>query len=71
MHGWGFYGGWFWVFAIIRWVVLAAIVAGAVWYFTGHRRQGGSDALAILQRRLAAGEIGEEEYTRLKDLLSK
>jgi len=68
MHGWGFYGGWFWGAMILRWVILAAIVAGVVWWLTGRKRPE-SDAMATLKRRLAAGEISEEEYTRLRELL--
>ncbi|HYG57126.1 MAG TPA: hypothetical protein VD902_03560 [Symbiobacteriaceae bacterium] len=32
---------------------------------------GGPEAEGILKRRLAGGEIGEEEYQRLKEVLSK
>ena len=35
------------------------------------RMSGRFEAEAVLQKRLASGEIGEEEYKRLKEILSK
>lgn len=73
MMRWGAFGGWFLVISLVRWLFLAALVAGVVWWITGHKRSGesagDSEALAILKRRLAAGEISEADYARLKELL--
>ncbi|MHB9144250.1 MAG: SHOCT domain-containing protein [Symbiobacteriia bacterium] len=59
------------------------IIGLIIWAFAGSRRggaygyhghggtygQGGSDALEVLKMRLAKGEINEEEYRRLRDVL--
>jgi uncharacterized membrane protein len=72
--GWGHHG--FFPFSWI-FIVLFAIF---LFRFFGVRRYGRRwhgwhdgrvDAEAILQLRLAKGEINEEEYRRLKEILSK
>ena len=57
-------------------LVLAGVIAVVVWaviYFTGPgRSRGGPDdqARQILDQRYATGEIGEEEYRRIRRELS-
>ncbi len=56
----------------IGFLVVVAVVAIAVWaviYFTGSGRALGSkhgQARQILDQRYARGEIGEEEYERIR-----
>jgi putative membrane protein len=78
--GWphnGWYGGYGWpwpgliwlVIAILFWAGLLALLVWAVRSSVGSRRQPPDTAREVLQRRLAAGEISEEEYERIKRLL--
>ena len=72
MHGFGFGGMWFgWLF----WLVLIVVLIWAVKSFLDNQNKGTSvkdssaDALDILKRRFANGEIDEEEFQRRKQLL--
>ena len=68
MWGWG--GGPFWGFGgLFMWIVPVALIALVVWAVSGSRRASGRDAEETLKLRLARGEISEDEYRRLKDLL--
>jgi putative membrane protein len=62
----------FWGFFLLA--LLTMTVLAIVWLLrslrTGPRGPGGDDALAILRRRYASGEIDEEEYTRRNSTLS-
>jgi putative membrane protein len=64
MHGWGM------GFGMILWlVILALIIAGAVWLVRsqpigGNRRR--STGLDVLDERYARGEITRDEYLRMK-----
>lgn len=81
MWGWG--GPFMW-FGGLMWFVPVLIIGLIIWAFSGSRRGGayghhhahggvygqdGSEALEVLKMRLAKGEITEEEYGRLKDVL--
>jgi putative membrane protein len=70
-HGYfmgGMHGMW-WVF----WLVVAVVVALAVWSPQRQRRSPDDDAspLDILQRRLARGEITPEAYEQARALLER
>lgn len=73
MWGYGFHPmGW------IFGALLIALVVSRIFFFRryGHGCHGGyhhgqDDAMAILRRRLVNGEISDEEYRRLKEILSK
>jgi putative membrane protein len=73
--GWGF--GWPWlgvlwlVFAVLFWGGLIALLVWAVRASAGWHRapRTHDDAREVLRRRLAAGEISEEEYERIRRLL--
>ena len=70
MHadGWWWHMGWMWVF----WVVLLIMIVVIVQWAAASARpssDAGPSAEAILKRRYAQGEIGQEEYERkLQDL---
>lgn len=77
-------GGWAWWQVAIMWIVMIAfwgVLIWAVWALvTGAlRRTGGGDrdvrqsgrAAHILDERLARGEIGAEEYQRLRELMGR
>ena len=75
-YGWGF-GGLSWIMEILGIVVLGLIVWGIV-MLARRGSQGGNSpgpsptesALDVLKRRYANGEIGKEEFERIrKDLL--
>jgi uncharacterized membrane protein len=75
--GWGYHHGFF-PFGPIFCALFLAFVIFRIFAFRrcGWRRRGwhGDDrfeAEAILQRRLASGEITAEEYHRLKEILKK
>lgn len=69
-HGFGFGGGFMWLF----WVLLIVGIAWAVKVTAfPDRRSDGADKspLEILQERLARGEIDEEEFERKRKLLGR
>lgn len=69
-HGFGFGGGFMWLF----WVLLVVVVAWAVkaTAFADRKNGGaGKSPLEILQDRLARGEIDEEEFERKRKLLGR
>ena len=69
-HGFGFGGGFMWLFWILLIVaILWAVKAAAV----SDRKGGGKDKspLEILQERFARGEIDEEEFERKRKLLKQ
>ncbi len=69
MMGWGYGTGM--LFGPVLWIlILGLVVAGIIWF----ARQPGvssirNDALAMLDMRLAKGEIDADEYTARKKLL--
>jgi uncharacterized membrane protein len=66
MMGWNGGNLWIWILAS---ALVAAVVVLAILYSRG-RREGGysstDDALEILKRRFARGEIGREEFDRIR-----
>lgn len=74
---WGYHGFWCFGFALFFLVLFALFILFMVRLFSGSnadRRWKGdkrNEARLILQRRLASGEISEEEYLRLKEHLEK
>lgn len=83
MHGWD--EGWFWAWMapmIVVWLVLAGVVVWGVvrLVLRAEGPQGEAserspaareDPRAILDRRLALGEIDPAEYTRLRETLAR
>jgi putative membrane protein len=70
--GWGF--GWPWpgviwlVVALLFWAGLIALLVWAVRSSSGPRRDSDS-AMETLRQRLARGEISQEEYEHIRQLL--
>lgn len=83
MGGWHGYGGWFGpIWMVVWWGGLAALVAWGIARLTrGHRTDHAhhvhaahgvpESARAILDRRLAAGEIDAEAYARARRLIEE
>jgi putative membrane protein len=73
MGDWG--AGWWIVMMLMMVVFWALVIVGVVWLVrsltTGHHRGHGSDPLAVLDHRLASGEISIEEYRERRELLGK
>jgi putative membrane protein len=72
-HDWG--EGWWVVMAVGMVVFWALVIAGAVWLVREFRGSGSrgperSEALSILDRRLAEGEISPEEYRERRDAMA-
>ncbi|RPF53484.1 SHOCT domain-containing protein [Aquisalibacillus elongatus] len=72
--GGSFFGNF--LFSIIMIIIIVLIVVIVVWMFKGENNKERKDSaypegdsLEVLKRRLAKGEITEEEYDRLKDKL--
>ncbi len=63
-HSFGF-GGMAWSMWLIFIVIPALLIIGAYGVFK-HGRNPDDDALAILKRRYAKGEINRDEFERLK-----
>ena len=70
---WPYYGdGWNWVWMggmmVVFWGAVALL---AVWAFRaiGRSRPEGDDAIATLRKRLASGEISQDEYDKTKRIL--
>lgn len=78
MGGYGYgimdgYGGVFgWLFMLLFWIILFGFLVWLVMHLTQHQRRSTSnEALQILQRRYALGEINKDEFEqKKKDLLS-
>jgi len=72
---WGYH--WFFPFGIFFFVLFFACFIFRIFAFRRYgmgcnpRYRGQFDAVAVLKRRLANGEIKEDEYQRLKDVLDK
>jgi putative membrane protein len=69
MWGWG----WMWVFGLLSVLLLAAVIAAAVWAAARGGRPSQPDhsarAREILSERYARGEISTEEYRERLDAL--
>ena len=76
-YGYGMMGGWGgfglgWVFMVLWWVVILALVVGLIrWLFTGHANGSGSRPadkrhMDILKERYARGDIDRETYERMR-----
>lgn len=63
-------GSWIWMGAmmLLSWGVVIALVIWALRAFTGTRNNG-DQAIATLRRRLAAGEISQDEFEKTKRIL--
>lgn len=68
---WGYYDGWSWLVMaatmLLFWGGIAALIVFAIRAFTGQRS--GDQAMDVLRRRLASGEISEEEYEKTRKVL--
>ena len=75
MNAWHSMGDWRWammVFWIVLWLALIGLAVWAISDYTGRRgepREPGESPREILDRRLASGEIGLEEYERAREAL--
>ncbi|TYB31558.1 MAG: SHOCT domain-containing protein [Candidatus Mcinerneyibacterium aminivorans] len=76
MHGYGHYfgfgGSFMWIFIIILVVVVIYVIArnsGSNILNTKSHQEHKEDAMEILKRRLAKGEISEEEFEEKKKIL--
>ena len=67
---WGYYDGWSWLLMaatmVLFWGGIAALVVYVVRVLTGAR---GDQAMDVLRRRLAGGEITQEEFERTRRVL--
>ncbi len=70
---WGYYDGWSWLWMaammILFWGGIIALAVFAIRAFTGPRA--GDQALEVLRRRLASGEITQEEFEKTRKALQK
>lgn len=73
MDWYGGMGAGWWVFMVLFWVVLVALIVWAIVRLSPRAGGGEShepdDAQAILDRRLARGEIDPETYATLRDTI--
>lgn len=74
MWFWGTGGAWWmWIFGalmmLLFWGGLAAIVVFLVRALAGPRQAHSDTAMETLRRRLAAGEITEEEFERIRKVI--
>jgi len=70
-----------WVFAAVMLMLLVALAVAAIFWLSRARRMetasqvvaggGGGSARELLDLRLVAGEIGEDEYRRLRATLAE
>jgi len=72
------YGGWGWgIVCMVAVIAIIAVVACAITASTHKRESSGDreasrpDALAVLERRFANGDIDEHEYSRRRELLTQ
>ncbi len=71
-------GGWFWLMFIFWAIVVIIVIALVIWFIVKFvksnsvKSQFDNDkSLTILNERLSKGEITTEEYTQLKNVISK
>ena len=71
MIWWGYYGGWSWplmaAMMVLFWGGIAALIVLVVRAVAGAR--GGDQAMEVLRRRLARGEITQEEFEKTRSAL--
>jgi putative membrane protein len=70
--GYGMMSGYGWVWAsLITLLVLGGLITLVVWVIRtfSRDRSTGDNSLEVLRRRLAAGEISQEEYERTRRVL--
>jgi uncharacterized membrane protein len=60
--------GWMLFVPLLGLLVLVAVIYGIYQFFRGQRED---DAIMVLRRRFAQGDITEEEFRRRLDLLKK
>ncbi len=51
----------------IFWIILIAAILFGAYFFYNKNVKGNESSLEILKRRLASGEISQEEYEKLKE----
>lgn len=71
---WGHMGDWgaaSWLAMIAFWALIVVLLVWAVREFAGPGRDGPPSATEILERRLATGEIGLEEYRERRAALHR
>jgi putative membrane protein len=68
---WGYYDGWSWLWMaammVLFWGGIIAVAVFAIRAFSGPR--GSDQAMDLLRRRLAGGEISQEEYEKTRKAL--
>ena len=68
---WGYYDGWSWLLMaatmLLFWGGIAALIVFAIRAFTGPK--GTDPAMDTLRRRLASGEISQEEFEKTRRVL--
>jgi putative membrane protein len=71
MMYWGYYDGWSWLLMatmmVLFWGGVVALIVYVAHTMTGPR--GGDRALDALRRRLASGEISQEEFEKTRRAL--
>jgi len=70
-HGWGFGGGFMWLFWILLIAVVVWIVKGAVGSGLPGNGPREKTPLEILEERFARGEIDQEEFEQKRKLLGR
>lgn len=68
-HGFGFGGGFMWLF----WILVIIVIAWALKAVFSNAKGGAKDKspMEILQERFARGEIDEEEFERRRKVLNR
>ena len=72
-YGWGLGFGFGWVFLLFFWLLLILGIVYLIKLIGGSARRGEKEetALDILKKRYAKGEIGREEFEKIKEDLTK
>lgn len=68
-HGWGFGGGFMWLFWILLIVVIVWIVKGVAGGNSPGTGRNEKTPLEILEERFARGEIDQDEFEQKRKLL--
>jgi uncharacterized membrane protein len=67
---WGYYDGWSWFWMVPMMLLFSAgVIAMLLWVVRANSRGTDDTAIQMLRRRLAAGEISQDDFEKTRRIL--